>query len=91
MGVSKFLRHSLTEFKTDMVRRFTDMMSVLVSGVMPSGTGQEKPILPDVRERVLSPQTSYQIVSMLEGVVKRGTGRSIRSVGKPLAGENRHH
>lgn len=50
-------------------------------------TGQDTPILPDVRERVLSPQTSYQIVSMLEGVVKRGTGRSIRSVGKPLAGK----
>ena len=49
--------------------------------------GQDTPILPDVRERVLSPQTSYQIVSMLEGVVKRGTGRSIRSVGKPLAGK----
>lgn len=50
-------------------------------------TGQEVPALPDARARVLSAQTSYQIVSMLEGVVKRGTGRAIRSVGKPLAGK----
>ncbi len=50
-------------------------------------TGQEPPELNDNRETVLSPQTAYQIVSMLEGVVIRGTGRSIRAVGKPLAGK----
>ena len=45
------------------------------------------PNLSDEREEVLSPQTAYQIVSMLEGAVKRGTGRSINSIGKPLAGK----
>lgn len=50
-------------------------------------TGQEAPALPDNREQILNPQTAYQIVSMLEGVVMRGTGRSIRAVGKPLAGK----
>ena len=50
-------------------------------------TGQQEPLLPDTREQVLDPQTAYQIVSMLEGVVLRGTGRSVLAVGKPLAGK----
>src|SRR5690606_2431669 len=36
---------------------------------------------------VISPQTAYQIVSMLEGAVQRGTGRTVSQVGKPLAGK----
>ncbi|MGI9438563.1 MAG: penicillin-binding protein 1A, partial [Parvibaculales bacterium] len=48
---------------------------------------QVAPALPDQREQVLSPQTAYQVVSMLEGVIKRGTGRRISSIGKPLAGK----
>ena len=49
--------------------------------------GQQEPLLPDTRDQVLDPQTAYQIVSMLEGVVLRGTGRSVLAVGKPLAGK----
>jgi len=45
------------------------------------------PRLPDLRERVADPVSAYQIVSMLKGVVQRGTGRRIRAVGKPLAGK----
>jgi penicillin-binding protein 1A len=48
---------------------------------------QDSPELPDTRAQVLSPQTSYQVVSMLEGVVERGTATSVRSVGHPLAGK----
>jgi len=48
---------------------------------------QPEPLLADTREQVLDPQTSYQIVSLLEGVVLRGTGRSVLAVGKPLAGK----
>ena len=50
-------------------------------------TGQEEPEVPDTRERVADPGSAYQVVSMLEGVVERGTGRRIRAVGKPLAGK----
>jgi penicillin-binding protein 1A len=49
--------------------------------------GQEPPELPDERERVADPASAYQVVSMLQGVVERGTGRRIRAVGKPLAGK----
>ena len=48
---------------------------------------QIPPDLPDTRVEVLSAQTAYQVVSMLEGVVKRGTGRQIHTLGKPLAGK----
>ena len=50
-------------------------------------TGQQEPLLADTREQVIDPRTAYQIVSMLEGVVQRGTGVSVRAVGKPLAGK----
>ncbi len=45
------------------------------------------PEVPDTREQVTDPASAYQIVSMLEGVVKRGTGRRIASLGRPLAGK----
>jgi penicillin-binding protein 1A len=43
--------------------------------------------VPDTRERVIDAATAYQVVSMLQGVVERGTGVRIRAVGKPLAGK----
>ncbi|SLN49051.1 penicillin-binding protein 1A [Oceanibacterium hippocampi] len=49
--------------------------------------GQPVPKLPDNRSRVMSAEGAYQVVSMLEGVVERGTGRSIASLGRPLAGK----
>jgi penicillin-binding protein 1A len=45
------------------------------------------PELPDERETVADPRHVYQVVSMLQGVVERGTGRRIQAVGKPLAGK----
>lgn len=47
--------------------------------------GMAPPVLADDRQQVLDPVTAYQIVSILEGVVQRGTGTAIRSVGKPIA------
>lgn len=48
---------------------------------------QDVPDLIDTREQVISPATAYQMVSMLEGVVLRGTGRKVSVIGKPLAGK----
>lgn len=50
-------------------------------------TNQPVPVLPDNREVVAKPAQAYQIVSMLQGAVERGTGRRIKAVGKPLAGK----
>jgi penicillin-binding protein 1A len=45
------------------------------------------PVIPDNRAQVADSRSAYQIVSMLQGVVQRGTGRRIKAVGKPLAGK----
>lgn len=49
--------------------------------------GQDEPQLFDDREQVLDPLTAYQITSMMEGVVERGTATRLQDVGKPLAGK----
>jgi penicillin-binding protein 1A len=48
---------------------------------------QPEPTLVDRREQVIDPMTAYQITSMMEGVVQRGTGTAVRQVGKPVAGK----
>jgi penicillin-binding protein 1A len=50
-------------------------------------TNQTEPLLADLREQVIDSRTAYQVVSMLEGVVQRGTGVSLRVIGKPVAGK----
>lgn len=45
------------------------------------------PVLPDMRAQVTDPQSAYQMVSLLEGVVQRGTGKEASKLGYPLAGK----
>ena len=49
--------------------------------------GEGPPELPDTRAQIADPRSDFQIVSLMEGVVQRGTGRSIASLGRPLAGK----
>ena len=49
--------------------------------------GQAAPLVPDPRPQIEDPLTAYQMVSMLQGVVERGTGVRIRELGRPLAGK----
>lgn len=45
----------------------------------------EEPPQPEIpAEEVIDPQVAYQVVSLMEGVVKRGTGWRARAVGKPV-------
>jgi penicillin-binding protein 1A len=48
---------------------------------------QPVPVIPDTREQVADPGSAYQIVTMLQGVVDRGTGTAVKAVGKPIAGK----
>jgi penicillin-binding protein 1A len=48
---------------------------------------QPMPVVPDTREQVADPGSAFQIVSMMQGVVERGTGTAVRAVGKPIAGK----
>ena len=54
-----------------------------------SWEGQDEPQLIDNRKQIIDPHTAYQITSMMEGVVKRGTGVRIGKAlpGIPLAGK----
>jgi len=52
-----------------------------------SWRGQDEPEIVDTRDQIVSPATAYQVVSMLEGVVLRGTGRKVSVIKKPLAGK----
>ena len=52
-----------------------------------SWQNQDEPQLPDDRLQIIDPRTAYQITSILEGVVQRGTGTVVKAVGKPLAGK----
>ncbi len=49
--------------------------------------GQPEPELPDDRKQIIDPHTAYQITSMMEGVIQRGTATSLKAIGKPLAGK----
>ncbi|MEA1832411.1 penicillin-binding protein 1A [Methylobacterium durans] len=50
-------------------------------------SGQDEPKLVDDSEQVLDPLTAYQMVSIMEGVVQRGTATILKQIGKPLAGK----
>ncbi|WP_036257774.1 penicillin-binding protein 1A [Methylocapsa aurea] len=48
---------------------------------------QPEPRLIDKREQVLDPLTAYQITSIMEGVIQRGTGQRIKDANRHLAGK----
>jgi len=48
---------------------------------------QDEPTLIDEAEQVLDPMTAYQITSMMEGVVQRGTATVVKKLEKPIAGK----
>ena len=48
---------------------------------------QAPPSLPDTRQQVIDAVTAYQIVSMTEGVVQRGTATVVNALGIPLGGK----
>ena len=55
--------------------------------VATSWVEQPEPELVDNREQVLDPMTAYQITSMMEGVVTRGTAVTVSELGRPIAGK----
>ena len=55
-----------------------------------SWTGQDEPTLVDNREQVLDPMTAYQITSMMEGVVKRGTATVVHAGRQADRRQDRH-
>ena len=54
--------------------RFTDIKS-------------ELPEIQPLNDQVISEETAYQITSILEGAIKRGTGKKLKNLKLPLAGK----
>jgi penicillin-binding protein 1A len=48
---------------------------------------EDLPTIEDNRKQIISKETAYQITSMLEGVIDRGTGRKLRNLNLNLAGK----
>jgi penicillin-binding protein 1A len=48
---------------------------------------QTEPELIDNADQVLDPMTAYQITSMMEGVVQRGTATTLLELNRPIAGK----
>jgi penicillin-binding protein 1A len=55
--------------------------------VAESWKNQAEPELIDNAEQVLDPMTAYQITSMMEGVVTRGTAVTVSELHRPIAGK----
>lgn len=64
-----------------------DSRPCLGCGPLIKWESQATPDIPDTREQIADPRTSYQMVSILEGVVQRGTAKSLASLDRPLAGK----
>ena len=52
-----------------------------------SFTTKEFPKIKDNYQQVFSSQTAYQVTSLLQGVVERGTGKKLKKLGLNLAGK----
>jgi len=52
-----------------------------------SHLSNEYPEIVDNFEQIFSPETAYQVTSMLEGAVQRGTGKGLRDLKLDLAGK----
>ena len=52
-----------------------------------SFTSKTYPEIKDNYKKVFSPQTAYQITSLLEGVIQRGTGKKLRKLELNIAGK----
>jgi penicillin-binding protein 1A len=50
-------------------------------------SGQDEPELVDDRPQIIDPMSAYQMVSIMEGVVQRGTAQKLKVLERPIAGK----
>jgi len=57
-------------------------------GCKECGNPDKLPVLTDGRKQVVDPQSTFQVVTMMQGVVSRGTGYAAgQGLGRPVAGK----
>ena len=49
--------------------------------------GQDEPEILDDRKQIVDPHSAYQLTSILEGVIQRGTAKSLQKLERPIAGK----
>ena len=49
--------------------------------------GQAEPEVPDDRKQIIDPHTAYQMTSIMEGVIQRGTATVLKPLNRPFAGK----
>ncbi len=49
--------------------------------------GQAEPDVPDDRKQIIDPHTAYQMTSIMEGVIQRGTATVLKPLNRPFAGK----
>ena len=54
-------------------------------------SGQEEPELVDDRPQIIDPMSAYQMVSIMEGVVQRGTAHEAQGFGTADRRQDRDH
>lgn len=74
-------RNGTTIFRRD--TRYCDTCA----NVNPKTAGNTAPTLEDERERVIDPRVAYQLTSILQGAIQRGTGGAAKVLGRPIAGK----
>jgi penicillin-binding protein 1A len=50
-------------------------------------SGQDEPELVDDRPQIIDPMSAYQMVSIMEGVIQRGTAMKLKVLERPIAGK----
>jgi len=66
---------------------FSDKMRKCTNCELISFSSNSYPNIKDEYKQVFSPQTAYQMTSILEGVVQRGTGKQLKDLNLNLAGK----
>ncbi|MEM6812115.1 MAG: penicillin-binding protein 1A [Pseudomonadota bacterium] len=64
-----------------------DMRDCINCGDLIRWDGQLAPDIVDSREQIADEKTVFQIVSLMEGVVQRGTATRLKSLNRPVAGK----
>lgn len=77
-------RNGATIFRRDTRNCETCTVPEMSSGIT---VPTDAPTLTDERERVIDPRVAYQITSILQGVVQRGTGTAAKVLNRPVAGK----
>lgn len=87
-------RNGITLFRRDARDCVECKMPLAATGAVPENTqtaaafaSDTPPTIADDREQVLDPRIAYQMVSLLEGVVQRGTAAAARILNRPLGGK----